>query len=174
MRNAYVQELLWSGWIPLISAMIISSGTGLVLESFVNVFKGYALLSPVVTGVAGNVGAILVSRISTSLHSNTFQSSPHTLTGLTLFVLSTPVLCLFLVFADVTNQVDPSFLFGLLYVIVCVLTIGLALVGAYVISVILWKMDLDPDTHALPIMSVFHCILFSLIQPVFTIYFYCP
>lgn len=74
MRNAYVQELLWSGWGALIGAMLISSGTGLILERVVNSFKGYALLGPVITGVAGNVGAVLVSRISTSLHSSTFAT----------------------------------------------------------------------------------------------------
>lgn len=74
-RNAYVQELLWAGWGALIGAMLISSGTGLILERVVNSFKGYGLLGPVVTGVAGNVGAVLVSRISTSLHSSTFNTA---------------------------------------------------------------------------------------------------
>ena len=34
VRNAYVQELLLAGWIPLFLALGISSGTGLVLESY--------------------------------------------------------------------------------------------------------------------------------------------
>lgn len=86
LRNAYVQELLWSGWGALIGAMVISSGTGLILERVVNSFKGYALLGPVVTGVAANVGAVLVSRISTSLHSSTFATVSSHLSS--IFVLS--------------------------------------------------------------------------------------
>lgn len=67
-RNAYVRELLSSGWIPLLIAMFISSGAGLVLDSFVQRFEGYALLAPVVTGLPGACAAIFVSRTSTALH----------------------------------------------------------------------------------------------------------
>lgn len=68
-RNTYVRELLSSGWVPLILAMFISSGAGLVLDSFVQRFEGFALLTPVVTGLPGACAAILVSRTSTTLHS---------------------------------------------------------------------------------------------------------
>ncbi|CAO1618101.1 unnamed protein product [Parajaminaea phylloscopi] len=69
LRNTYVRELLSSGWVPLILAMFISSGAGLVLDTFVQRFEGFALLAPVVTGLPGACAAILVSRTSTALHS---------------------------------------------------------------------------------------------------------
>lgn len=68
-RNAYVRELLSSGWIPLLIAMFISSGAGIVLDTFVGKFEGFALLVPVLTGLPGAVAAIFVSRTSTALHS---------------------------------------------------------------------------------------------------------
>jgi solute carrier family 41 len=68
-RNAYVRELLSSGWIPLLIAMFISSGAGVVLDTFVQKFEGFALLVPVLTGLPGAVAAIFVSRTSTALHS---------------------------------------------------------------------------------------------------------
>ncbi|PWN42496.1 hypothetical protein IE81DRAFT_323464 [Ceraceosorus guamensis] len=68
-RNAYVRELLSSGWVPLIVAMFISSGAGLLLDAFVQRFEGFALLAPVVTGLPGACAAIFVSRTSTALHS---------------------------------------------------------------------------------------------------------
>ncbi|PWN37677.1 uncharacterized protein FA14DRAFT_163441 [Meira miltonrushii] len=68
-RNAYVRELLSSGWIPLLIAMFISSGAGIVLDTFVQKFEGFALLVPVLTGLPGAVAAIFVSRTSTALHS---------------------------------------------------------------------------------------------------------
>lgn len=68
-RNAYVRELLSSGWIPLLIAMFISSGAGIVLDTFVQKFEGFALLVPVLTGLPGAVAAISVSRTSTALHS---------------------------------------------------------------------------------------------------------
>lgn len=67
-KNSYVKELLSSGWVPLILAMFISSGAGLVLDSFVQEFEGFALLVPVITGLPGACAAILVSRTSTQLH----------------------------------------------------------------------------------------------------------
>lgn len=67
-RNSYVKELLSSGWVPLILAMFISSGAGLVLDSFVQEYEGFALLVPVITGLPGACAAILVSRTTTCLH----------------------------------------------------------------------------------------------------------
>lgn len=67
-RNAYVRELLSSGWIPLVVAMFISSGAGVVLDTFVQRFEGFALLVPVITGLPGACAAIFVSRTSTALH----------------------------------------------------------------------------------------------------------
>lgn len=69
LKNTYVRELLSSGWVPLIIAMFISSGAGLVLDAFVLKYQGFALLSPVLTGLPGACAAILVSRTSTALHS---------------------------------------------------------------------------------------------------------
>lgn len=69
LRNTYVRELLSSGWVPLILAMFISSGAGLVLDAFVQRFQGFALLTPIVTGLPGACAAIMVSRTSTTLHS---------------------------------------------------------------------------------------------------------
>jgi solute carrier family 41 len=135
MRNAYVQELLWSGWGPLLLAMVISSGTGLVLQRYVNAFKGYGLIAPVVTAVIGNVGAILVSRISTSLHSTTYATAPHMLTAVSLFIISAPVLGLFILFAVFSGQVDFSFVFTVLYTITCAFGVALSLCIGWALAV---------------------------------------
>lgn len=70
-----------------------------------------------------------------------------------LFVLSTPILIVFLPFAEATNQVQPNVAFWIFYSLCCALTIAFALGAAHVLSVFLWKTDHDPDTHALPWMS---------------------
>lgn len=49
-RNPHVKGLLLQGWWPLFAAMIISSGTGLVLDAFVSRYRGFALISAVITG----------------------------------------------------------------------------------------------------------------------------
>ncbi|KAJ3524688.1 hypothetical protein NM688_g8519 [Phlebia brevispora] len=76
-RNRHVKHLLLEGWVPLFAAMIISCGTGIVLDVFVSRYEGFALLAAVISGLPGNVGSIFVSRLSTALHAETFA-----LTGL--------------------------------------------------------------------------------------------
>ncbi len=49
-RNPYVKHLLLEGWAPLFIAMVISSGTGVVLDMFVSRYEGFAMLAVVISG----------------------------------------------------------------------------------------------------------------------------
>jgi solute carrier family 41 len=49
-KNPHVRDLLFSGWTPIIVAMLISSGAGLVLERYVEQYKGLAMLTPILCG----------------------------------------------------------------------------------------------------------------------------
>lgn len=71
-KNKYTKEVLDSGWTPVISAMIISSTGGLILDFTVANFKGIAVYQPVINGVGGNLVAVQASRISTSLHKESY------------------------------------------------------------------------------------------------------
>ncbi|XP_063219995.1 solute carrier family 41 member 2-like isoform X2 [Bacillus rossius redtenbacheri] len=66
--NKHVKKVLMSGWTPVISAMLISSVGGLILDYTVVNFKGIAVFQPVINGVGGNLVAVQASRISTALH----------------------------------------------------------------------------------------------------------
>lgn len=57
-------------WCAILTAMAISTGSGLVLERFVTRFEGIAVLAPVINGIGGNLAAVLASKVSTSLHRN--------------------------------------------------------------------------------------------------------
>ena len=50
LRNKYVRHLIFMGWTPLLGAMVISSGTGMVLDSFIGRYEGFGLLSIVLGG----------------------------------------------------------------------------------------------------------------------------
>jgi len=50
LRNTHVRPLLTQGWTPLFGAMIISSGTGIVLDMFVSRYEGFAVLAVVISG----------------------------------------------------------------------------------------------------------------------------
>lgn len=45
LRNEHVKALFKEGWTPLFGAMVITSGSGIVLDLFVSRYEGYALLA---------------------------------------------------------------------------------------------------------------------------------
>jgi len=126
LRNERVRPLLKEGWSPLFAAMVISSGTGIVLDMFVSRYEGFAVLAVVISGsshpnfctealashpllgLPGAAGSILISRLSTALHAaalslhNSLPSlSKHpepspSLTIMTLTVITLPVELVFL------------------------------------------------------------------------------
>ncbi|GAB6021520.1 hypothetical protein CHUAL_004124 [Chamberlinius hualienensis] len=49
-RNPYTNKVLYTGWVPVISAMGISSVGGLILDFTVSNFKGIAVFQPVING----------------------------------------------------------------------------------------------------------------------------
>lgn len=59
-RNRHVKDLLFSGWTPIIIAMLISSGAGLVLERYVEKFKGLAMITPILCGTVNHYFLIFV------------------------------------------------------------------------------------------------------------------
>ncbi|KAJ8249984.1 hypothetical protein COCON_G00232000 [Conger conger] len=69
------RTLLYSGWEPVITAMVISSIGGLILDKTVSDpnLAGIVVYTPVINGIGGNLVAIQASRISTYLH---FHSAP--------------------------------------------------------------------------------------------------
>lgn len=94
-KNAYVQELLTIGFGPLLIAMAISSGTGVVLETYVNAYQGFALLATVLTALSGGAGSVFCSRLGTALHSG--KREHYWLTAVTLGSLTGVVMVICLV-----------------------------------------------------------------------------
>ncbi|XP_077539708.1 solute carrier family 41 member 1-like isoform X2 [Haemaphysalis longicornis] len=83
--NPLTRQVLRTGWTPVISAMVISSVGGCILDFAVSRFHGIAVFQPVINGVGGNLVAVQASRISTFLHQRaTLGSLP----------ASDPVVCL--------------------------------------------------------------------------------
>ncbi|KAF8528170.1 solute carrier family 41 member 1 [Hysterangium stoloniferum] len=166
LRNDVVRPLLSMGWIPLLGAMVISSGTGMVLDRFVNQYGGFGLLSIVLGGLPGSVGSVFVSRLSTTLHATSADHdhrspiskthgdiSRNFLTTLTLFLVTLPVLVLFLVFIQTSGWTKfPPLFLGIFVVFFCC-TVLASLTIARLLTQFLWSKDLDPDTYAMPIHS---------------------
>ncbi|KAF9821667.1 hypothetical protein IEO21_00513 [Rhodonia placenta] len=162
-RNTYVKDLLIQGWSPLFAAMIISSGTGLVLDTFVSRYTGFALIAVVITGLPGSVGSIFVSRLSTALHSagtyrlpSLVDHAPHPkprLVLMTLLVVSLPIQIVFLSVVYMFGWLHLSIVFAALEVMFFCITVLISLFLAQSATNILWSYNLDPDMYAMPLHS---------------------
>ncbi|GAA6001030.1 hypothetical protein JCM10207_007381 [Rhodosporidiobolus poonsookiae] len=152
-RNAYVQELLTIGWGPLLAAMAISSGTGVVLKTYINDYPGFGLVSTALNALAGGAGSIFVSRISTALHSG--RREHYFVSSASLFVLTAGILVAFFAFAWGTGQAPGGLVFGLAYCGVVAVQMIIALFLAFWGTTMLWKWDYDPDVYALPLLTSF-------------------
>ncbi len=198
-RNAYVRELLTSGWVPLIMAMFISSGAGLVLDNFVGRYEGFALLTPVMIGLPGACAAIFASRITTALHSGkgatllraaskagdmgglrgalitarAVLSIPPIegwLVPISLLIMDVSIKTAFIVAVRVSGQMTFGWTFGLAFVMASVVADMCALSLAHVICLVLWSRDYDPDIYCLPfVSSIVDVIGQSLLVTAFTV-----
>lgn len=131
-RNEYAAPLLTEGWSPLFGAMAISSGTGIVLDMFVSRYEGFAVLAIVISGLPGAAGSILVSRLSTGLHTAklalerglpsyaTQHKHPEPsalLTMATLLLITLPVELVFLSILDAFGWLELPYMFIIFSVI---------------------------------------------------------
>ncbi|KAI9320144.1 hypothetical protein BX666DRAFT_2018179 [Dichotomocladium elegans] len=152
-KNNFVKELLFSGWSPIIFAMFISSLAGLVLERYVEQFKGLAMLTPILCGLAGNLGSIYASRISTCLHAGVQEQ--YRTTEWTLMAMNIPVQALFLVLIWILElgHLDFTFAFAFTYFIVSMICTLLALKMGKSMTLVCWKRGYDPDNYVLPYLT---------------------
>lgn len=123
-RNRHVKDLLFSGWTPIVLAMLISSGAGLVLERYVEQYQGLAMFTPILCGLAGNLGSIYASRISTCLHKGVQEHFERV--EWTLLMMNMPVQSLFLAivwFLEI-GHLDFTLAFALAYFVVSTLSVS--------------------------------------------------
>ena len=104
--------------------MFLYSFAGLVLERYVEQYRGLAMLTPILCGLAGNLGSIYASRISTCLHAGTQEQ--YILVEWTLLAMNIPVQILFLVltWALDLGHLDFTFAFAISYFIVAMLCVS--------------------------------------------------
>ena len=52
-KNDTTRQALYAGWIPVLSAMVISSLGGLILKQTVDKLEGIAIYTPIINGGCG-------------------------------------------------------------------------------------------------------------------------
>lgn len=174
-RNKHTRTVLYTGWSPVLAAMLISSLGGIILDVMVSRHEGIAVFQPVINGVGGNLVAVQASRISTALHRDAelgtlldeetvvFISpgagfcgkSSHARTARVLMLMVVPGHLIFIYTINYikAGQMSLTPLFVFVYLCVAVLQVAFLLYVAYIMIHWMWKRKIDPDNSAIPYLT---------------------
>jgi len=174
-QNKYTGHILYHGWVPIVIAMFIGLGSGLVLDKSIERHRSIAVFQVLINGVGGNLAAIQASRMSTSLHQQGldmgvlpeytnicitpwavfFSQSTHSLTARVLMSVLCPGQWFFLyiiIWWQFPNtDVSPAFYASFLTAGVLQVVILLYLV--HVLTHLLWHCQIDPDNSTIPYLT---------------------
>ncbi|XP_008544237.1 solute carrier family 41 member 1 [Microplitis demolitor] len=173
-RNPFTKEVLNYGWSPVISAMLISSIGGLILDFTISNYKGIAVFQLVINGVGGNLVAVQASRISTALHieqhSGKVEKPPkicislfdaflapggHSRIARILLMMVIPGHLIFSYTISYLKAGHTSFTatFIVVYLLAALLQVILLLYLAQLMVVWMWTHGMDPDSSAIPYLT---------------------
>uniref|UniRef100_A0A8B9HZM6 Solute carrier family 41 member n=1 Tax=Astyanax mexicanus TaxID=7994 RepID=A0A8B9HZM6_ASTMX len=175
-RHTESRKLLYCGWEPIITAMVISSLGGLILDRAMTDpnLMGLVVYTPVINGVGGNLVAIQSSRIATYLHSTCslgklpedtkscycpfrtfYGKGPNSRTSQVLLLLAIPghVLFLYIINLMQGGHTIPTPVFTALYLAAAFTQVFLLLCIADWMVHCLWRYGRDPDSFSIPYLT---------------------
>ncbi|XP_043943765.1 solute carrier family 41 member 2 [Protopterus annectens] len=176
IKHPATRILLRSGWEPVITAMVISSIGGLILDRTVSDpnLAGIVVYTPVINGIGGNLVAIQASRISTYLH---FHSIPGELpeeakhcyhpcrtfcgTGpnnksaqvLLLLVIPGHMIFLYTIYLMKSGHTSLTVIFVVVFMTAALLQVFILLCFADWMVHHMWKKGKDPDSFSIPYLT---------------------
>lgn len=163
-----------SHWLPLITAMVISSISGLILGVAINKSEDIALFQPVICGIGGNLVAVQASRLSTLLHRSgqigtlpegevvcmnplyiLTSDKPGFFITRVLMSIVVPGQLVFYFFCIYVNSksTEPSWPFLFMYLVASQVQVVLLLYFAYVLTYALWILGVNPDNCTIPYLT---------------------
>lgn len=196
-RNKYTSQVLYSGWTPVIGAMVISSLGGLILD-YTLTYDGIAAFQPVINGVGGNLVAVQASRLSTALHKvsvpgtlpvNAVHGCPNpcttfcgkgisSRTAFVLMLMVVPGQIIFLLTIYLLNEVKDFKItptFAAIYLAAAVLQVAILLYVANWLVHFLWRRGNDPDNFSIPYLTAIGDLLGTILLALtFLIYSFLP
>ncbi|XP_062848632.1 solute carrier family 41 member 2 isoform X2 [Trichomycterus rosablanca] len=175
-RHSESRKLLYCGWEPVITAMVISSMGGLILKKTMtnSNLTGLVIYSPVINGVGGNLAAIQSSRITTYLHYHCslgeltekangcfcpfhifFSKGYNSKTAQVLLLLAIPghVVFLYIIYLMQGDNTSPTAVFITLYLLAAFTQVFLLLCIADWMVRCLWHYGRDPDSFSIPYLT---------------------
>ncbi|XP_054721083.1 solute carrier family 41 member 1-like [Uloborus diversus] len=194
-RNKFTKQVLYTGWLPVISAVFISSAGGCVLDLAIAKFKGIAVFQPVINGVGGNLVAVQSSRISTYLHQRSemgslplsdpkvcvgpftvfFGKGAHSRSARVLLLMALPGHLIFAYLIRLlkggNTTMTPIFL--VVYLSAALIQVFLLIYIAYCMIQWMWRRKIDPDNSSIPYLTALGDLLgTSLLALAFLFLFY--
>jgi len=174
-KNKYTHDVLYSGWTPVIGAMVISSVGGLILDFTVANYHGIAVFQPVINGVGGNLVAVQASRLSTSLHKRAklgelppdavhgcanpyttfFGKGLNARTARVLLLLVVPghLIFMYTIAYMQAGHTSITLFFATGYLTAAVIQVVLLLYLANWLVHLMWKRGNDPDNFCIPYLT---------------------
>ncbi|XP_017055148.1 solute carrier family 41 member 1-like [Drosophila ficusphila] len=174
LRNVYVRPILMVSWIPVIGALCISQIAGFVLCSSVEDFRGFAIFSPIINGIGGNLVSVQASHMGSVLYQRSSLGTlpedcrilewPHRvyLRGTVysrvvriLIGISVPGNVGLVLLADYLymSHVSVKWTFVVAFVLTSLLQLLVLLWLAHALVHLLWRRRIDPDTAAIPYLT---------------------
>lgn len=188
-KNPNTSDILYNGWTPVLSAMVISSMGGKILNNVIMKFPDIAVFQPVINGVAGNLVGIQASRISTELHKtaklgklpedittcnllnplstfsitccsfSTMMSNNATAAGVLLFLVIPGHLVFNLAIGMSQGFGVITPFFMVLYLFAALFQVGSLLHIANIMVHSMWSRGVNPDNSAIPYLTAFGDLL---------------
>ncbi|XP_077489091.1 solute carrier family 41 member 1-like isoform X1 [Amblyomma americanum] len=185
-RTENTRGVLSYGWLPIVSAMLISSFAGNILDFAVRRYHSMAAFQPLMNGVGGNLAAVQASRLSTLMHQERSISQPehsslqastpisgsalnlaadnaeaHERGSWLLVALVVPGHLIFMTLISLlkNGSVKLSALFVLFYNVAAILQVAVLLLATRRIVRFLWHRGMDPDSTAIPYVTALGDVL---------------
>lgn len=175
-KHPATRTVLHSGWEPVITAMVISSIGGLILDTTVSDpnLVGIVVYTPVINGIGGNLVAIQASRISTYLHLHSIPGElPEEPKGcsypfrtffgsgvnnksaqvLLLFVIPGHLIFLYTIHLMKSGHTSLTVVFVVVYLLAAVLQVFTLLWIADWMVHRFWRKGKDPDSFSIPYLT---------------------
>ncbi|KAG5461180.1 MAG: hypothetical protein BJ554DRAFT_6664 [Olpidium bornovanus] len=158
-RNEYVRNTITAGWLPILSAMAISRWAVRHFDSFAFIAgnAGMPLLIPVFNGIAGSIGSIFTSRISSALHAGSEEE--YRKARNVLFVLNCLTQSGFLLVTNLLGLVHVDLPLFALYMTASLALSAIMLILAERMTLEFWRRGYDPDNCVLPLLTALGDVL---------------
>uniref|UniRef100_A0A8C1VWZ1 Solute carrier family 41 member n=1 Tax=Cyprinus carpio TaxID=7962 RepID=A0A8C1VWZ1_CYPCA len=155
-RHSDSQKLLFSSWEPVITAMMISSLGGLILDRTITdpKLEGVVLYSPVINGGAENPW-VKISEQKHSKHFALLLAGPNGRSAQVLLTLAIPghLVFIYTIYLIQGSPDPPTAVFIFFYLAAAFTQVFLLLGIVDVMVHCLWKWGRDPDSFSIPYLT---------------------